>query len=160
VVGLVAAGKSTLATALAEELARDHVDSDDQVRAITGMAGAAIAVRDGVEELHRLEAAVLLGALSLERPLVVSAAASTVESARCRAGLRRRAVVVWLDVTVDVALARTEDGDHRRPIARDELARLRARRRNSFEDLADVRVDAALPTGAQLERVVTVLPSG
>jgi shikimate kinase len=158
VIGLVAAGKSTLASALAEALARDHVDCDDQVRAVTGRTGATIAALDGVEALHRLEAAVLLGALSLGLPLVVSAAASTVESARCREALRRRAFVVWLDVTVDVALARTADRDHRRPIDRDELARLHARRRRGFEDVADVRIEATLPTDAQLARVVTLLP--
>lgn len=157
VVGLIAAGKSTLATALAEELGRPHVDCDDQLRAVTGMAGAAIAAHDGVEELHRLEAALLLGALSLARPLVVSAAASTVESARCRTALRRRAFVVWLDVTADVAAARTQDGDHRRPIDGDELARLRSRRRHWFEEVADVRVEATLPTERQLERVVALL---
>ena len=157
VLGLVAAGKSTLATALAEELGLPHVDSDDQVRAVTGLDGAAVAAHDGVDGLHRLEAAVLLGALSLPRPLVVSAAASTVESARCRVALRRRAVVVWLDVTVDVAAARTEDGDHRRPIDEDELARLRSRRQSWFEEVADVHLDATLPTGAQLDRVLTAL---
>lgn len=158
VLGLVAAGKSTLAAAIAEHLGLPHVDSDDQVRTVTGVDGATVADHDGVDELHRLEAAVLLGALSLRRPLVVSAAASTVESARCRVALRRRAFVVWLDVTADVAVARTEDGDHRRPIDEDELARLRSRRHPWFEEVADVHLDATLPTAAQLERVLADLP--
>ena len=137
VLGLVAAGKSTVATALAQRLGLPHVDSDEQLAALTGLDGATIADREGVEALHDLEAAVLLGALSLDRPSIVSAAASTVESARCR--------------------RRTERGDHRRPIDVEEFARLRERRAPRFAELADVRLDATTPTATQVEQVVRLL---
>ena len=157
VLGLVAAGKSTLATALEERLGLPHVDSDEQLAALTGEDGATIAERDGVAALHDLEEAVLLGALSMAAPSIVSAAASTIESIRCRTALARRATVVWIDITTEEALARTRDDDHRRPIDRDEFSELRTRRAPLFEEVADVRLDATTDTAAQVERVLATI---
>lgn len=154
VLGLIAAGKSTVAEAVAERLGRPHHDSDRQVEALVGTDGAGVVREHGVDALHRLEEAVLLGALSVTAPAVVSGAAWVVESSWCREALRRRARVAWLDVPVEVALARTGSDEHRRPIERDELVELARRRAPMFEEVADVRLDATRPTDELVDAVV------
>ncbi|MEM8903473.1 MAG: shikimate kinase [Actinomycetota bacterium] len=145
VTGLIASGKSTVADAVANRLGWPHLDSDDQLRSLIGRSGAEIVEADGIDQLHSLEEAVLLGALSLDERLVISAAAWVVESPVCRTALTRRATVAWLDVPVDVAIERAANSAHRRRIGRDELAELGARRRPLFAAVADVHLDATRP---------------
>ncbi|MEM9610667.1 MAG: shikimate kinase [Actinomycetota bacterium] len=142
VTGLVGAGKSSLATPVAERLGRRHLDSDGQIETLFGCTGAEIAEADGVDALHDLEEAVLLGALSFPDPLVVSAAAWVVECEPCRRALARRSTVVWLDVPVELALRRAATGTHRRTIDPEALTALHQRRRPLFEAVADLRLDA------------------
>ncbi|MEO1064012.1 MAG: shikimate kinase [Actinomycetota bacterium] len=158
VLGLIAAGKSTVADRVAAELGRPVLDSDRQVEALTGRTGGAIAEAEGVAALHELEASVLLGALSLPEPVVISAAASTVESARCRAALERRATVVWLDLVPEEAHRRATAQTHRRTISLAALRKLAERRRPLFVALADLRLDATEPIDALVGAVLAVAP--
>ncbi|MEL7156947.1 MAG: shikimate kinase [Actinomycetota bacterium] len=142
VTGLMGIGKSTVADALAQALDRVHRDSDHDLQRLFARTGAELASAHGVAELHRLEAAVLLGALAGDPPVVISAAASVVEDARCRDALARTAVVVVLDAPVVVVAERMATGRHRRPMDLDELTALARRRGPLFDLVADVRVDA------------------
>jgi shikimate kinase len=141
------AGKSTVASGLAARLEWPWRDSDADIEAVMGCTGRAIAADPtmGVDTLHALEEAVLLGALAASAPTVISAAAWVVESALCRAAMRRRARVVWLRAPVEVLRQRMATGTHRRTSARGELEALVARRTPMFEGVADVIVDALLP---------------
>lgn len=159
VVGLIAAGKSTVAARVADRLGRTHLDSDHQIEALTGRSGGAIATSDGVEALHELEASVLLGALSLDEGAVVSTAASTIESPGCRAAMRRRAVVVWLDLPAEVAHQRATVQSHRRPIDLTDLVDLAARRRDRFAEVADLRLDANRPVVELVGAALAVAPA-
>lgn len=143
VTGLMGIGKSTTARALAEFLDLPQHDSDEDLQRLFAVSGAELARRHGVEQLHRLEAAVLLGALAAPEPAVISAAASVVEDPRCRDALARRATVIMLVAPLDIVAARIATGHHRRPMDRAELERLATRRGPLFEAVADITVDAA-----------------
>lgn len=143
IVGSMGVGKSTLADGLAAALGRPHLDSDVSIEDDTGRTARAIAAQDGIEALHALEVATLLGHLATDEPVVVSAAASVVDARAARAALRSP-TVLWLDLPVEALHERIRSGDHRRPIAPEVLAELDARRRPHLEALADHRLDAAL----------------
>ncbi len=135
-------GKSTLGAALADATGRGYVDSDDDIEQLFGVTGATVAAELGVDELHRIEAAVLLGALARAEPLVITAAASVVEDAVVRTVLNRRAVCVHLTAEVDELLRRQAASSHRRPIDRAELVSLATRRAAMFRSIADIEVAA------------------
>lgn len=152
VVGLMGVGKTTAARGIAAALGRPLRDSDADVEALLGVTGAALAAQGRVDDLHAMEEAVLLGALALDEPHVVAAAAWVVESPLCRGALARRATVVHLDLPVEQLRQRIAAGDHRRPIPSDELHAIAERRRPLFDEVADVRIDATLDP----EQVVSV----
>lgn len=135
-------GKTTTGRALADALGWDYVDSDDDVQHVAGMSGRAYAERHGVTALHELEANVLIDALSLDEPSVISAAASTIEAVEARDRLRERALVVRLTLPTEDTIRRQEAGEHRRAMTIDELARLTERRESLFESIEDLRLDA------------------
>ena len=146
VTGLMGVGKTTTAEALAATLGCDAYDSDDDIQRLFGRTGADLAASVGVPELHRMEAAVLLGRLASETPSVIAAAASVVEDERCREVLHRRARVIVLHASLDQIARRVKTGRHRRPMAGAEMAELAARRAPLFADVATLELDAALPT--------------
>lgn len=145
-------GKSTTAELLAAQL-RERTgfdwalrDSDVDLQALVGVQGDVIAAQYGVGELHRLESAVLLGALAVGVPTVISAAASVVEDARCREALARRAFVTVLELPLDALPERIAAGDHRREIDPQAMRDLAKRRSPLFQEVADMVVSAELST--------------
>lgn len=157
VVGLMGAGKSTTGAALAAALGIDFADSDADITTLTGAAGSEIAAADGVPALHRLEEAVLIGALARPTRTVIAAAASVVESNMVRDVLARRATVIRLVVPQAETLARQKTGDHRRPMTAEELTTLAKRREPFFTEIEDLRLTATRPTAELVSEIVAFL---
>lgn len=117
-VGLMGTGKSTMGALLARRLDREFLDNDALLEARTGETAAGLRRDRGEDELHRLEAEVLLDCLASRPFAVIAAAASTILRADVRDALRRDAYVVWLRVDIEVLPARLADpGD--RPLSGD-----------------------------------------
>jgi shikimate kinase len=157
ITGLMGVGKTTASTGVADALSLPHRDSDDDLRRLVGRTGKEIADALGVEELHRLEAAVLLGALAAPDRLVISAAASTIEDPMCRAAMGRTAVTVVLEAPLDVLVERSPAGSHRREIDRTELEELANRRDPLFHEVADVVVSATQSPSDIVAEILDVL---
>jgi shikimate kinase len=138
-VGAMGSGKTTIGERVAAALGRSFLDNDELLEHRTGITAAALAERDGVDALHRAEAATLLGALESTPPAVIAAAASTIEDAAVRAALTRGADVVWLRAD-QATLAARLPGSSVRPFAGADPARLVAdqahRRDRWFEHVA------------------------
>jgi shikimate kinase len=154
VVGTMGAGKTTVGHLLAHLLDRPFVDSDERITEARGATAAELADEEGIDAVHRLEAAVLLEALDEAAPSIVAAAASVVTDRSARARLRRDDVtVVWLRGRPETLAARVEPGDHRPLLAEDPeavLARLDAERTPLYEEVADVTVDVDGRTPRQI----------
>lgn len=106
IVGMMAAGKTTLGLALAEHFGLPYLDSDEALSEQMGQTGKDLADREGVEFLHSCEATILLRQLAEETPSVISAAASTIDDAQCRDDLAKGHRVCWLDAPAELLLER------------------------------------------------------
>lgn len=147
VMGLMGAGKTSVATILARRWGRPLRDSDVDLEHRYGRTAATLAGELGKDGLHDLEAEHLLLALE-ERPrAVIAAAASTIDREPCRRALGD-ALVVWLDGSPSVLATRHRLGGHR-PLYGDDvtamLVAMDATRRPLFDEVADVRVILASP---------------
>jgi shikimate kinase len=155
-VGMMGAGKTTTGLALAARLGWPFRDCDVDLEDRTGTTGADLAASEGIARLHELEEQILVEALAMPPPLVVTAAGSVVGAERARASLAP-ALVVWLDAPVDDLVVRMASSPHRRTLEGDAAATLLAERRADLESLADLRLDARLPTDQLVARIVTAL---
>lgn len=161
--GLMGAGKSTTAAALARQLGWRLRDSDVDLQAMTGRTGAAIAAAEGVDALHTLEEEVLLDALATPAPSVVAAAGWVVESARCRTALAGTGpvapLVVHLDLPVEEVERRHASGSHRRALDGEGLRALHRRRAPLFAHVSGLTLDATRPTAELVAAVLARLSS-
>lgn len=146
-------GKSTTASALARARGVTCFDSDLDIEAVFGATGGELADSVGVDELHRIESAVLLWRLERHESSVISAAAWVVEDEQCRYALAERATVVVLQAPIDEVMRRAASGDHRRPLAAAELLALVERREPLFEAVADFTLDATQTTDQLVEQI-------
>jgi lactoylglutathione lyase len=176
VVGPMAVGKTTVATALAGRLGRPLRDSDADLDAERGVTGRELAAAEGVAALHRWEADHLLRSLDDPTPAVVAAAASTLDDPGCLAALRAP-IVVGLTAPAAVLAARmaaaaqeasaTGSADARRslgPDAAQEIAALDDARSAALARVADALLDTAddqpADTLAAVEAALAGLPPG
>ncbi len=142
-VGLMGSGKTTIGAPLAQLLGWNYRDNDRELFARFGATASGLTQREGLDATHAAEAAVLLDLLAESERTVITAAASTIESAACRRALREQSFVVWLRADPDVLAARATAGEGR-PWKDDipEQLRLQAKRRHPLlHQLADLTVD-------------------
>jgi shikimate kinase len=112
--GLMGTGKTAVGEELARRLDLPFSDSDRTIAAATGMTAREIHQTWAVPRLHTLEAHHLLDTLLTPARAVVSAAASVVETHRCRAALRASNVFgIWLRARPETLVARFPNEQHR-----------------------------------------------
>jgi shikimate kinase len=140
-VGFMAAGKTSVARALAKRLDWQAVDIDELVEQREHQAVSDIFARHGESYFRAAERAVLVEQLA-PRHVVVATGGGTFAEARNRAAINNDGVSVWLDVPLDRLIARVP-ADGRRPLASDRAAfeRLYHLRRAAYGQ-AHVRLDA------------------
>jgi shikimate kinase len=159
-VGMMGAGKSTVARIVAARLDRPHVDTDGEVERIAGSSVSEIFSARGEAEFRALEARVLADVLAGAVPAVISVGGGAVLDASSRAALRDGGTVVWLRArpeTLARRVGRTADrpllaGADGGPAA---LARIDNERRALYEEVASVVLDVDhLSPGATADRVI------
>jgi shikimate kinase len=140
-VGFMAAGKTTVARAVAARLGWRADDIDDLIESRERRTVADIFARSGEPYFRSLERDILRLLLPL-RHLVVATGGGTFMDPDNRAAINLDGVSVWLDVPFEELLARIP-ADGRRPLAADrtQLERLYALRRSAYAN-ARIRIDA------------------
>ncbi len=140
-VGFMAAGKTTLARALAKRLGWEAVDIDDEIERRERQPVSDIFARRGEPYFRAVERQVLMDHLAA-RHLVVATGGGTFADVQNRAAINSDGVSVWLDVPLERLIGRVP-ADGRRPLAADRAGfeRLYYQRRAAYEQ-AHIRLDA------------------
>jgi shikimate kinase len=140
-VGFMAAGKTTVARALARHLDWQAVDIDELIEQRERLTVSEIFAKHGEGYFRALERQILLEQAG-PRHLVVATGGGTFVDVQNRAAINRDGVSVWLDVPLDRLVDRVP-ADGRRPLASDRAGfeRLYYQRRAAYEQ-AHVRLDA------------------
>jgi len=170
-IGLMGAGKSTLARSLAARLGPDVValDLDAVIESRAGRTIASIFEQSGEPAFRALERDTLAELLASDTPLVLATGGGTACQPGLMALMRASATIIWLAAPPAV-LAQRAAADHARghirPLlatshfdlaaATETLQRLLEVRRPFYEQ-ADLRLDATLPLAAQLDLAATFL---
>ena len=156
-VGLMGSGKTTVGAALAATLGVPHRDSDADMEREIGMTGRELTARDGIDALHAVATRHLRRALEEPGTTVISAAASTIDDADCRAALRDpRHIVVWLQASPAALAARQRPDDHRPDLGDDLTDVLQGqaeRRSDALREVADLTLDATEPPAALVKTI-------
>lgn len=152
-VGFMAAGKSTVATAVGRRIGWRSEDVDERIEARERRTVATIFAQEGEPYFRSVERQVLLELLPV-RNVVVAAGGGTFVDPENRALMLRDGAVAWLDVPLSHVIDRMPL-DGRRPLAADlgQLEQLYLRRRPAYAE-AHVRIDAARPAEEVVERLL------
>jgi len=140
-VGFMAAGKTTVARAMAARLGWQAEDIDELIEARERRTVADLFARSGETYFRGVEREILRLLLPL-RHLVVATGGGTFMDPENRAAINMDGTSVWLDVPLDELLARLP-ADGRRPLAADraQMERLYTLRQAVYAG-AHVHVDA------------------
>jgi shikimate kinase len=156
-VGFMGAGKSTVATRLAEVLGEPFVDLDDRVVEAAGKPIATIFADAGEDAFRDLESAELRS-LSGKEPSVVACGGGVVLRPENRALLKELGTVIYLEVTAGEALARIGDAKSRPLLAGAGGAlaatSLLSARETLYRSVADLTVDTVGRTPAEITEQV------
>jgi shikimate kinase len=137
----MAAGKTTLARALARHLDWQAADIDELIEQRERATVAEIFARKGEPYFRAIERQVLMEQLTA-RHLVVATGGGTFVDVQNRAAINASGASVWLDVPLERLIDRVP-ADGRRPLAADRpgFERLYYQRRAAYEQ-AHLRLDA------------------
>jgi shikimate kinase len=156
-VGFMAAGKSAVGAALARDLGWEFVDTDALVESARGTTIETIFRTEGEGAFREAEWRALQS-LAGRRALVVATGGGLFLGVPHRAFIRRHGVSCWLDVPLEVALARVADPSTRPLLALSDALERRAffERRRAAYALADMHVDATSGSASEVAHALAV----
>lgn len=158
-VGLPGSGKSTVGHLVAQLLPTDFTDLDDEVVREAGRSIAELFARAGEAAFRRLERAAMERALAGPPRVIAAGAGWIAQPGNFEMAVSRRACVVYLRISADLAAVRLSDDESRPLLAGgDRAARLHAllEERQIWYQMAEAEVDAALTPAAVAEAVAAL----
>lgn len=155
-VGFMAAGKTTVARAIARRVGWRAEDIDELIEARERLTVADIFTRHGEAYFRAAEREILRLLLPL-RHTVVATGGGTFMDPESHQAIKLDGASVWLDVPLETVVARLP-ADGRRPLSADraQMERLFVMRQAAYAS-ADLRVDATGPADAVAERILDAL---
>lgn len=153
----MAAGKTTLAQALARRLGWRAEDVDLLVEARERRTVAEIFARDGEPYFRSVERQVIWSLLPMRHAVIATGGGTFIDPDN-RAAINADGLSVWLDVPLEALLGRIP-ADGRRPLATDQvqLALLYEARRLAYQQ-AQVRLDGSVAPAEELaEQLIETL---
>jgi len=152
-VGFMAAGKTTVARALATRLGWRAEDIDELIEARERRAVADIFARSGEPYFRAVEREILKVVLPL-RHVVVATGGGTFVDPENRGAINLDGLSVWLDVPIEEVLARIP-ADGRRPLAADrvQMQRLYDARRMAYA-MAHLRFDVGSASADEVAELI------
>jgi shikimate kinase len=162
-VGMMGAGKSTVARLLAEAFGCPALDTDEMVERRVGMTVAEMFAGEGEGAFRAAESRAIGELGSFEGPLVASVGGGAVLSETNRAVLSSVGTVVWLRA-LPATLARRVGRGTGRPLLKragagplEALAQIADERQALYEEIADLVVDVDGLSSRQVARELLVL---
>lgn len=169
--GLMAAGKTTVASLLASHWQVPWLDLDRRIEGMTGMTITEIIAQQGESEFRRIEEHVLFSLLQepgvKERTLVIATGGGVVMQQKNRMCMKDVGLVIYLQASPQVLALRCQQAGEidRRPLLTNSPKPLSQRfeellqeRRVAYED-ADLVVDADQLPEACVQQIVAKLSS-
>lgn len=157
-IGMPAAGKSTVGKVLAERTQRQFIDTDQVIEAATGKSLSALIAALGLDGFRRIEERAVASLEAVNA--VISTGGSVVYSARAMRALAAKGRIVFLDVPLRELEARVGDPAARGMVIApgQSFAALYAEREPLYRHYAEVTVDASgVMAGEVVERVLDAL---
>jgi shikimate kinase len=153
-VGFMAAGKTTVAQALARRLGWRAEDVDELIEARERRPVADIFSKAGEPYFRAVEKEIIKVLLPL-RHVVVATGGGTFVEPENRGAINLDGLSVWLDVPIDLVLARIP-ADGRRPLAADraQMERLFGARRLAYAQ-AHLRIEAGAASADEIAEQIT-----
>lgn len=159
-VGFMGAGKSSVGKLLAERLAAEFVDVDEQIENAQGQSVAAIFARCGEERFRELERSAIRDAVSVPGRVVAAGGGAFADESN-RGALKAYGSVIFLDVSVESVLERLAQ-DRSRPLFgggkdSEKLRKLMETRRPAYKE-ADFTVSTDRRSVAEIaDRILSLL---
>lgn len=160
-VGFMASGKTTIGRALADEIGWPFCDLDSEIESKQGKTIAQIFDESGEEAFRNLETEAIrkrVAQIEAGRPCVVALGGGAFVQPRNWELIENNGVTIWLDCTIDTALARLGD-DTTRPLAasRERFTQLFSDRRPLYAR-ADYRIEVDCDDAARIVSRILQLP--
>jgi shikimate kinase len=161
-IGMMGAGKSSVAPRLAERLGRRVIEIDELIEKREGMKIGDIFIAKGEAHFRRLEREVIREIIG-EAPAVLSLGGGAFQWAATRELLLAETVVVYLSATLEVLCSRLQSATAARPLLNtpgidlEQTVRDLLERRGAYYGLAHYRVETDSHTPEDVAKAIMTL---
>jgi len=112
-VGLMGSGKTTVGVRLARRLQLKFVDSDHEIETAAGHSVTEIFEKFGEDDFRKGERKVIDRLISQDKNIILGTGGGAFMDPTTRGRLKKKSIVIWLKVDVDLLVERTSKRDTR-----------------------------------------------
>ena len=143
-IGPMGSGKTSIGALIAKALAKEFVDTDQEIEASTGVDISYIFDVEGESGFRKREEA-LVASMTQKKNIVLATGGGAIESEKNRRCLASNGFVVYLETTIDSQVLRAKPS-RKRPLLENvepkkKLQELMQKRKGLYESIADTIVN-------------------